>query len=159
MNWCAGVYAGDPAKLSMKAAFGRVWRLEENGGSIIGGVIKAIQGRKNNPRPPRDPRLPKPKGQTVGSFKKGLAMMPNAIAKRLGAKIKLCWKLSTIQKLSGCGYVLTYETPDGPLTIQTKSVVLTVPSHVASNILRPLSVCFFFLCISPTVMMFLCMMT
>ena len=50
-----GVYAGDPSKLSMRAAFGKVWRLEENGGSIIGGTIKAIQDRRKNPKPPRDP--------------------------------------------------------------------------------------------------------
>lgn len=51
----AGVYAGDPAKLSMKAAFGKVWRLEQNGGSIIGGTIKAIQEKSKSPKPPRDP--------------------------------------------------------------------------------------------------------
>jgi oxygen-dependent protoporphyrinogen oxidase len=39
----------------MRAAFGKVWRLEENGGSIIGGTIKAIQDRGKNPKPPRDP--------------------------------------------------------------------------------------------------------
>eukprot|EP00884_Botryococcus_braunii_P002368 jgi/Botrbrau1/12131/Bobra.0186s0047.1 len=56
--FCSGVYAGDPAKLSMKAAFGKVWDLEEKGGSIIGGVIKMVQERRANPGPPRDPGLP-----------------------------------------------------------------------------------------------------
>lgn len=51
----AGVYAGDPSKLSMKAAFGKVWRLEQLGGSIIGGAFKAIQERNNTVKPPRDP--------------------------------------------------------------------------------------------------------
>ncbi|CAK9205317.1 unnamed protein product [Sphagnum troendelagicum] len=50
-----GVYAGDPAKLSMKAAFGKVWQLEDIGGSIIGSTIKLLQERKKNPPPPRDP--------------------------------------------------------------------------------------------------------
>jgi len=50
-----GVYAGDPSKLSMKAAFGKVWKLEQNGGSIIGGTFKAIQERKNAPKAERDP--------------------------------------------------------------------------------------------------------
>ena len=51
----AGVYAGDPSKLSMKAAFGRVWKLEQIGGSIIGGTFKTIQERNKTPKPPRDP--------------------------------------------------------------------------------------------------------
>lgn len=50
-----GVYAGDPSKLSMKAAFGRVWKLEQIGGSIIGGTIKTIQERNKASKPPRDP--------------------------------------------------------------------------------------------------------
>ncbi|CAN0885159.1 Protoporphyrinogen oxidase 1, chloroplastic [Linum grandiflorum] len=138
--FCSGVYAGDPSKLSMKAAFGKVWNLEQTGGSIIGGAFKTIQERRNNPKPPRDPRLPKPKGQTVGSFRKGLTMLPVALAKRLGDKVKLSWKLSSISKLeSGGGYSLTFETPDGLVAVQSKSVVLTVPSHIASNLLQPLS--------------------
>ncbi|KAI3980882.1 hypothetical protein MKX01_025447 [Papaver californicum] len=137
--FCSGVYAGDPAKLSMRAAFEKVWRLEQNGGSIIGGAFKAFQQKDKNPKPPRDPRLPKPKGQTVGSFKKGLAMLPAAISKSLGNMVKLSWKLLSIQKSSSGGYNLTYETPEGLISVQSKSVVMTVPSHVASGLLHPLS--------------------
>ncbi|KAF8401206.1 hypothetical protein HHK36_012135 [Tetracentron sinense] len=137
--FCSGVYAGDPAKLSMKAAFGKVWKLEQTGGSIIGGTFKALQERNKNPKPPRDPRLPKPKGQTVGSFRKGLTMLPDAISRRLGSQVKLSWKLSGIKKLDSGGYSLTYETPEGLVSVQAKSVVMTVPSHVASHLLHPLS--------------------
>ncbi|KAK4486710.1 hypothetical protein RD792_006770 [Penstemon davidsonii] len=138
--FCSGVYAGDPSKLSMKAAFGKVWKLEKNGGSIIGGTFKAIQEKSNSPpKEPRDPRLPKPKGQTVGSFKKGLTTLPNAISSSLGSKVKLSWKLTTITKSDSGGYNLTYETPSGLVSLQSKSVVMTVPSYVASTILRPLS--------------------
>lgn len=55
LQFTTGVYAGDPSKLSMKAAFGKVWRLEQNGDSIIGGTFKAIQERNNSSNPPRDP--------------------------------------------------------------------------------------------------------
>ncbi|KAA8542983.1 hypothetical protein F0562_021522 [Nyssa sinensis] len=137
--FCSGVYAGDPSKLSMKAAFGKVWKLEQNGGTIIGGTFKAIRERNSRPKAPRDPRLPKPKGQTVGSFRKGLAMLPDAISTRLGSKVKLSWKLSSIVKLDNGRYSLTYETPDGLVSLQSQSVVMTVPSHVASSLLRPLS--------------------
>lgn len=137
--FCSGVYAGDPSKLSMKAAFGKVWKLEQKGGSIIGGTFKAIQEKNNTPKPLRDPRLPKPKGQTVGSFKKGLIMLPEAISKRLGGKVKLSWKLSSIIRLDDGGYSLTYETPEGLVSLQSRSVVMTVPSRVASSLLHPLS--------------------
>jgi len=63
---------------------------------------------------------------------------------RLGSKVKLSWKLSGITKLESGGYNLTYETPDGLVSVQSKSVVMTVPSHVASGLLRPLSVSFSF---------------
>ncbi|KAJ7977753.1 Protoporphyrinogen oxidase [Quillaja saponaria] len=137
--FCSGVYAGDPSKLSMKAAFGRVWKLEQNGGSIIGGTFKAVQDRNRASKPPRDPHLPKPKGQTVGSFRRGLSMLPDAISARLGNKVKLSWKLSSISKLGNGGYSLTYETPEGLVSLHSKTVVMTVPSYVASTLLRPLS--------------------
>ncbi|KAI5070259.1 hypothetical protein GOP47_0014602 [Adiantum capillus-veneris] len=137
--FCSGVYAGNPAKLSMKAAFGKVWRLEELGGSIIGGTFKMIQEKKKNPAPPRDPRLPTPKGQTVGSFRKGLMTLPKAIAEKLGSSVKLNWKLESIQRASGGGYELFYATPEGMKAVFTKSVLLTLPSYAASNIVRQLS--------------------
>ncbi|KAI9082550.1 hypothetical protein K1719_035419 [Acacia pycnantha] len=117
--FCSGVYAGDPSKLSMKAAFGKE--------------------RNKSPKPPRDPRLPKPKGQTDGSFRKGLSMLPKAISSRLGDRVKLSWKLSSISKLESGEYSLTYETPEGVVSVQSKTVVLTIPSYVASTLLRPLS--------------------
>ncbi|KAL9269799.1 Protoporphyrinogen oxidase 1, chloroplastic-like protein [Drosera capensis] len=137
--FCSGVYAGDPAKLSMRAAFGKVWNLEKVGGSIIGGTFKTIQEKRNAPKPTRDPRLPKPKGQTVGSFRKGLIMLPNAISARLGNKVKLSWKLCSMSKLVNGEYRLTYETPEGSVSVKSRSVIFTVPSHVASSLLRPLS--------------------
>lgn len=58
----------------------------------------------------------------------------------LGSKVKLSWKLTSITKSDGKGYVLAYETPEGIVSVQAKSVIMTIPSYVASDILRPLSV-------------------
>lgn len=60
---------------------------------------------------------------------------------RLGSKVKLSWKLSSILKLENGRYSLTYETPEGLVSLQSRSVVMTIPSHVASSLLRTLSVC------------------
>ncbi|XLU59969.1 hypothetical protein S245_019178, partial [Arachis hypogaea] len=60
--FCLGVYAGDLSKLSMKAAYGKIWKLEQNGGSIIGGSFKAIQERNK--------ASPKAKGSNCWIFSK-----------------------------------------------------------------------------------------
>lgn len=140
--FCSGVYAGDPTKLSMKAAFGKVYDLEKKGGSIIGGVLKLLQERKANPPPPRDSRLPpKPAGQTVGSFRRGLKTLPEAIAGKLGESLKTSWTLTSITKddTTGDVYCLTYDTPEGKRQIRTRTVAMTVPSYVAADLLRPVS--------------------
>ena len=66
-----------------------MYDLEKKGGSIIAGVLKLMQEKKANPGPARDARLPpKPAGQTVGSFREGLQMLPEAIAKNLQQQIR-----------------------------------------------------------------------
>ncbi len=136
--FCSGVYAGDPTKLSMKAAFGKVYDLEEKGGSIIGGVLKLIQEKKNNPTEERDPRLPpKPAGQTVGSFRKGLQMLPNAIANKLKDNVRVSWKLTKLTKNKETGlFELSYDTPDGSKLIKAKTVAMTVPAYTAAELFK-----------------------
>ncbi|KAL4430008.1 hypothetical protein ABPG77_004378 [Micractinium sp. CCAP 211/92] len=132
--FCSGVYAGDPKKLSMKAAFGKVYDLEKKGGSIIGGVIKLIQERRANPPPPRNPALPpKPKGQTVGSFRRGLRTLTDAMAAKLGGAVRTSWQLQGIAK-EGDIYKLTYDTPEGRKEVKTRAVALTVPAYVAADL-------------------------
>lgn len=134
--FCSGVYAGNPSKLSMKAAFGKVYALEKAGGSIIAGVIKSIQAKKGTTPPVRDARLPpKPSGQTVGSFRKGLQSLPRAIAAKHSANIRVEWKLTGISKKNG-SYELKYDTPDGSRTLKSHCVALTVPAYAAANILQ-----------------------
>ncbi|KAK9822829.1 hypothetical protein WJX81_006686 [Elliptochloris bilobata] len=135
--FCSGVYAGDPSKLSMKAAFGKVWDLEEKGGSIIGGVLALLRERKANPPPPRDERLPpKPAGQTVGSFRRGLQQLPEAIAANLKDHIRVGWQLNEIEKAADGGFALLYDTPDGSRTLRARCVALTVPAYVAADLVR-----------------------
>ena len=70
-------------------SFVQVYDLEKRGGSIVAGVLKMMQDKKANPPPARDARLPpKPAGQTVGSFRRGLVMLPEAIAANLSAHIR-----------------------------------------------------------------------
>ncbi|KAI8468570.1 MAG: flavin-containing amine oxidoreductase-domain containing protein [Monoraphidium minutum] len=137
--FCSGVYAGDPSKLSMKAAFNKIWILEKNGGSLVGGAIKLFQDRKANPPAPRDGRLPpKPAGQTVGSFRNGLQTLPEAIGAKLADRIRCNWKLTSITQDASSGvYTLSYDTPSGPSSLRARSVAMTMPAWALADLVRP----------------------
>ena len=144
--FCSGVYAGDPAMLSSVAATGRVQRLEKLGeigpfkatkGSLLAGGLLAQKEAYDamKARGPRDARLPKVEGQTVGSFRGGLKTFPEGLAKKLGPeKVKLQWKVTKIEKLGDdAGFKLEYETPEGPVTLNATTVVMTAPAYVTSE--------------------------
>jgi len=117
--------------------------------------LKLFSERRKNPPPPRDSTLqPKPAGQTVAPFREGLRTLPDVIAKQLLDEIKcdiycrrfyfficrLQWKLTDIKEGDDGMFTLTYETPEGDKSIQSKTVALTVPSYVAADLLQDLSV-------------------
>src|SRR5271155_3861835 len=73
----SGVYAGDPEKLSLKAAFPTLDEWERQYGSVLRGAMKS--------RPPKEQRTGVP---PLCSFTHGTATLPRAIATRLGDAIK-----------------------------------------------------------------------
>ncbi|CAI5530600.1 unnamed protein product [Closterium sp. Naga37s-1] len=137
------IFAGDAEQMSMQAAFHRIWRMEAEGGSLLGGMIQLGKERKEkqkeNPADPRDPRLPKPQGQSVGSFRSGLATLTRAMADRLGTRVWVGWRLVGMQQRAGRGAVLTYDTPRGTTRVAARSVLLTVPAYVAADVIRAFS--------------------
>lgn len=132
----SGVYAGDPSKLSMSAAFKKIFALTSLGGTqgIIEGAIIRI-GQKKREAPPLDPELPTWKGGALGSFRDGLAMLPNAVAEKLGEKVKLGWKLTNVSKEDDGRYRAVYETREGVRTVIAKAVAITTPASAAADIL------------------------
>lgn len=89
----AGIYAGDPHKLSLPHAFPKLKALEDNYGSMIRGQIFGARDRKKSGEVAKD-RAPK------FSFDEGLQVLPDALAKILGDSLKLnspVTKLTQIQ--------------------------------------------------------------
>jgi protoporphyrinogen/coproporphyrinogen III oxidase len=69
----AGVYAGDPAKLSARHAFPMLWEAEQTHGSLLRGLIARAKRRR---------REGHPKSKIV-SFQDGLEIIPRALASAL----------------------------------------------------------------------------
>ncbi len=78
----AGVYAGDPYKLSVPQAFPRLAELEARYGSLIKGQIFGARERKRRGDVARD-RAPK------FSFDEGLQVLPDTLATQLERRGKI----------------------------------------------------------------------
>lgn len=78
----AGIYAGDPYKLSVTHAFPKLKALEDNYGSMIKGQILGGRERKRRGEVAKD-RAPK------FSFDEGLQVLPDALTAQLGDVVQL----------------------------------------------------------------------
>ena len=99
----AGVYAGDPYKLSVPQAFPKLGQLEARYGSLIKGQIFGARERKRRGEVAKD-RAPK------FSFDEGLQVLPETLRERLGEAVRLnatvtrltqggeCWTLDVCER-------------------------------------------------------------
>jgi oxygen-dependent protoporphyrinogen oxidase len=143
----SGVYAGDPTQLSASAAFGKIFRLEQNyNGLLAGAILSRLEKRKQQQASQVETKtiydrqeIPKPKPGQLGSLKDGIEALPRAIARDLserGHEVRLQWRLDKIQPNSDGTYSATYETPEGVQTITARSLVLTTPAYVSGALLQ-----------------------
>ena len=87
----AGIYAGDPYKLSVTHAFSKLKALEDNYGSMIKGQIFGGRERKKRGEVAKD-RAPK------FSFDEGLQVLTDTLAVQLGEAVKLNTAVSQLSK-------------------------------------------------------------
>ncbi|CAN0213147.1 unnamed protein product, partial [Phaeothamnion confervicola] len=134
----SGVYAGDPAKLAMRAALKKVARLELLGGpGLIDGAILRLQERareaKALPAPLQADDLPTYAGGALGSFRRGLQSLPRAAAAALGPKrVRTGWTLASVERAQGGakGYISTFKAGGGATRkVKSKFVACTAPAH------------------------------
>jgi len=88
----AGIYAGDPHKLSLPHAFPKLKALEDNYGSMIKGQIFGARDRKKSGEVAKD-RAPK------FSFDEGLQVLPDTLAAQLGDSLKLNTPVTKITQM------------------------------------------------------------
>jgi oxygen-dependent protoporphyrinogen oxidase len=99
----AGIYAGDPHKLSVRHAFPRLAELETRHGSLIKGQIFGARERKKRGDISKD-RAPK------FSFDEGLQVLPDTLAAQLGDSLKLN---TSVTKLTRTGDGWRVKTANG----------------------------------------------
>ena len=130
----AGVYAGDPATLSVREAFPKLHALEAKYGGILKGAVLSARERKK--------RAEKAKNTAkMFSFRDGMETFPAAIAAALGNRFKSgCRVENVIPMRVGARpvYTVSYERDGVRMQIEAACVVFSTPTHAAAKILRPI---------------------
>lgn len=101
----AGIYAGDPHKLSVVHAFPKLKALEDHYGSMIKGQIFGARERKRRGEVAKD-RAPK------FSFDEGLQVLPDTLAAQLGEAVKLKTAVTRLTK-TATGWTVQTQTASG----------------------------------------------
>lgn len=111
-----GIYAGDAAEISMRAAFPRLAQLEAQHGSVLRGLFRSRGGS----------RLGRPT-----SFPEGLGELPRALAAGLGDRRRTA-RVEVIAPRAG-GWSVTA----GARRIDVDQVMLATPAAVTATLLAP----------------------
>jgi oxygen-dependent protoporphyrinogen oxidase len=121
----SGVYAGDPEKLSVRAATAKIWALEDRHGSLIRGALaQALRGRASGPQP---------RGRLV-SFGSGMQSLPAAIAARLGEAVELGAPVVGLDR-TGAG---RWQVRTAARSVEADGVVLSTAADAAARLTEPL---------------------
>ena len=111
-----GVFAGDPERLSMSAAFPAMARLEHEHGSILRGALRGRRARPSASRP--WPHVP------VG----GMSRLADAVASSLGDRFRTGFPVVSVGSDDGVWVV------EGPERLEAEVVVLAVRPEIAAGI-------------------------
>lgn len=118
----SGVYAGDPAQLSTRLAFPKLYELEQEYGSLIRGAIKGAKARKKRAEvASKDARM--------FTFEGGLETLPKQLAKKLNSTIRLNTPIDALKPRPQKGWNVNGEQYD--------AVLLCIPAHQLPQLNAP----------------------
>ncbi len=124
----AGVYAGDPEKLSAPAGFPKLFNLEQKYGSFIKGAIKGKRERQKRQEVAKD-------RARMFSFLSGMQTFPDTLAKILDSAVQLQHEVLEVSPAEK-GFKLVIRHEDKEEEQQFDRVVVSVPTYVQAKILK-----------------------
>jgi oxygen-dependent protoporphyrinogen oxidase len=130
-----GIYAGDPALLSLPACFPRIAALERDYGSILKGISASAKQRAAAARARGEP---KPKPGRIWSFDGGLRVLVEALTASLRVPPILGVRIRSLTK-TGDPHKPTWTVHgEGRDSWSADAIVLTCPAHQQAPIVRDL---------------------
>jgi len=117
----AGVYAGDPARLSVLHAFPKLQALEQRYGSLIKGQILGARERKKRAEVSKQ-NAPK------FSFEHGLQELVECLQERIATSLRTGHTVLRLQR-EGQGWTVSVRRRDDEITAQHAAVLLCAPAY------------------------------
>jgi protoporphyrinogen/coproporphyrinogen III oxidase len=133
----SGVYAGDPEKLSLRAAFPILHEAETTSGSVIRGLFPVMKQRKT-----KRGNAPREKA-TLQTFQKGNETLTRALATALGDHMTCSSEVTSIAPLEAGRdaksprFRVSVRSPRGQQIIETERLILATPTNIAGKLLAP----------------------
>mgnify|MGYP001601884922 CR=1 FL=1 len=116
----AGVYAGDPAQLSVRHAFPKLAALEREHGSLLRGALH----RRSTATGP---------GGSMISFPEGLAEIPRALAKALGDAVRTGHQVAAVRP-EGAEWRIEFASSSGRQSEIFAAVICTLPPDALTKL-------------------------
>jgi oxygen-dependent protoporphyrinogen oxidase len=126
----SGVYAGDPEKLSLRAAFPSLDEWERTYGSVLRGASKSRPAKGTGHGPP-----------PLCSFDRGMAMLTSQLAGKLGERVRTGARANAIAKSeeNGHSYRIQFTQNGHAQTLDASAVIVAAPAYTAGKLVCTLS--------------------
>ena len=125
----SGIYAGDPERLSLRAAFPKIYQAELRKGGVLRGAFRSTPGTS------RDSEKQSMRRPGLLSFQGGNLALATALGKALGDALRLHTTVSGIGRTAE-GFLVTTAGPSGNSEILCKKLVLATPADATAGILH-----------------------
>lgn len=131
----AGIFAARPEALSVRAAFPKLYALEETYGGLIRGMILGRKKRKERKEQSKD------RAKSF-SFRQGMQSLPLRLAESLGERI-VCY--STVSEIlvrpspNPRRFVVSSVRDGHSSHLEASAVILAAPAEAAATLIRPLA--------------------
>jgi len=126
-----GIYAGDPERLSLAAAFPRLHALEQRYGSLLRGQIAVAREARRSGETPRN------KAQSF-SFRNGMQTLTDALARTI-ERVTTSTRVERIERDAGGNWIVTGKREGEAVRRRARAVILAVPAAEASALLHDLA--------------------
>ncbi len=125
----SGIYAGDPESLSMPAVFPTLFELERKYGGLVKGMFK---------RPKKGGGGPSGPSGRLTSFRGGTRTLVEAIAGRLGDRLKTGMQVRSISRRDDGLFEVGFSDSHGYARMTADCVVAAAPAYATSSIVENL---------------------